>query len=163
MPKKQIKLVRHRAIKVAKFSAMNWILDRIRQLIAAYLQKPTSGHEPITPTDPYQMDLAPGSERQSSSKHVEANFDATPKEIGAEDGLKEIPGVTPRMLVAFAEHGIKSVEDLADCATDDLHGWRESKDGKSIRHSGILSRLRVSRKACEAIIMNARTKAGWFK
>jgi transcription termination/antitermination protein NusA len=67
------------------------------------------------------------------------------------------------MLVAFAEHGINSVEDIADCATDDLHGWTESKEGKTIRHAGILSRLRVSRKACEAIIMNARTKAGWFK
>ena len=142
---------------------MKWMLDRIRQLIAAYSQKRALGHEPIKPDDPYQTDLAPSSEPQSSSKHVEANFDATPKEIGVEDGLKDIPGVTTRMLVAFGEHGIKSVENLADCATDDLHGWRESKDGKTIRHSGILSRLRVSRKACEAIIMNARTKAGWFK
>jgi predicted flap endonuclease-1-like 5' DNA nuclease len=142
---------------------MKWMVDRIRHLIAAYLKKPASGHEPITPTDPYQTDLAPSSEPQSSSKHVEANFDATPKEIGVEDGLKDIPGVTTRMLVAFAEHGINSVEDLADCATDDLHGWREAKDGKTIRHAGILNRLRVSRKACEAIIMNARTKVGWFK
>jgi predicted flap endonuclease-1-like 5' DNA nuclease len=142
---------------------MKWMLDRIRHLIAAYLQKPASGHEPITPTDPYRTDLAPSSEPRRSSNHVEANLDARLKELDVEDGLKEIPGVTPRMLVAFAEHGIKSVEDLADCATDDLHGWRESKDGKTIRHAGILSRLRVSRKACEAIIMNARTKAGWFK
>ena len=162
-PQSQIKnkLVRHSAIKAAKFSAMKWMLDRIRQLIAAYSQKRASGHEPIKPDDPYQTDLAPSSEPQSSSKHVEANFDATPKEIGVEDGLKDIPGVT--MLVTFGEHGIRSIEDLADCATDDLEGWSESKDGKTIRHAGILSRLRVSRKACEAIIMNARTKAGWFK
>jgi hypothetical protein len=33
------------------------------------------------------------------------------------------------MLVAFGEHGIKSIEDLADCATDDLDGWNEFKDG----------------------------------
>jgi Helix-hairpin-helix domain len=142
---------------------MKWMLDRIRHLIAAYSQKPASGHEPIKPDNSHQTDLAPSSEPQSSSKHVEANLDARRKELGVEEGLEEIPGVTPRMLVAFAEHGIKSVEDLADCATDDLHGWRESKDGKTIRHAGILSHLRVSRKACEAIIMNARTKAGWFK
>jgi N utilization substance protein A len=37
------------------------------------------------------------------------------------------------MLVAFAEHGITSIEDLAACATDDLDGWSESKDGKTIR------------------------------
>ena len=65
------------------------------------------------------------------------------------------------MLVAFGEHGIKSIEDLADCATDDLDGWSESKDGKTIRHAGILDRFRVSRKDCEAI--NARIKAGWIK
>jgi N utilization substance protein A len=142
---------------------MKWMLDRIRHLIAAYLQKPASGHEPITPTDPYRTDLAPSLEPRRSSNNVDASLDARRKEPGVEEGLKKIPGVTPRMLVAFAEHGIKSVEDLADCATDDLHGWRESKDGITIRHAGMLSRFRVSRKACEAIIMNARTKAGWFK
>jgi predicted flap endonuclease-1-like 5' DNA nuclease len=162
-PKHQNNLVRHSALKAAKFSVMKWMLDRIRHLIAAYLQKPASGHEPITPTDPYQTDLAPSSEPRRSSNHVGTDLDARRKELGVEDGLKELPGVTPRMLVAFAEHGINSVEDLADCATDDLHGWTESKDGKTIRHAGILSRLRVSRKVCEAIIMNARTKAGWFK
>ncbi len=85
------------------------------------------------------------------------------KELGVEDALKDIPGVTPQMLVAFGEHGIKSIEDLADCATDDLDGWSESKAGKYIKHEGILERLRVSRKDCEAIIISARIKAGWIK
>ena len=68
-----------------------------------------------------------------------------------------------QMLVAFGEHGIKSIEDLADCATDDLDGWSESKDGKTIRHAGILDRCRVPREDCDAIILNARVKAGWIK
>ena len=97
------------------------------------------------------------------SEKINGNVDAYRKEFGVEKTLKDIPGITTPMLVAFAEHGINSVDDLADCATDDLHGWRESQDGKTIKHAGILSRLRVSGKACEAIIMNARTKAGWFK
>jgi N utilization substance protein A len=97
------------------------------------------------------------------SEARQANLDAKRKELGVDDGLKNIPGVTTRMLVAFGKHGIKSIEDLADCATDDLHGWSESKDDKTIRHVGILSRLRVPRKDCEAMIINARTKAGWFK
>jgi transcription termination/antitermination protein NusA len=29
------------------------------------------------------------------------------------------------MLVVLGEHGINSIEDLAGCATDDLHGWSE--------------------------------------
>ena len=142
---------------------MKWLLDRIGRLIAAQSQQPASGDEPITPADPHQTDLVPSSEPRRSSERIESNFDAKRKEPGVEDGLKDIPGVTTQMLVAFGEHGIKSIEDLADCATDDLDGWSESKDGQTIKHKGILDRFRVSRKDCEAIIMNARIKAGWIK
>ena len=142
---------------------MNWLLDRIGRLIAAYSQKPASSSEPITPPDPHQTDLVPSSEPRRSSDRIKANFDAKRKKLGVEDGLKDIPGVTTRMLAAFGKHGIKSIEDLAGCATDDLKGWSESKDGKTIRHPGILDRVRVSRKDCEAIIINARIKAGWIK
>jgi hypothetical protein len=31
---------------------MTWMLDRVGHLIAGYLQKPASGYEPFTPTDP---------------------------------------------------------------------------------------------------------------
>jgi hypothetical protein len=134
-----------------------------RALIAAYLQKPVSGYEPITHPDPHQTDLVPSFEPRRSSGRIEVNFDASRKELGVEDGLKDIPGVTTRMLIAFGKHGIKSIEDLADCATDDLNGWSETKDGKTIRHTGILGRFKVSRQDCEAMIINARTKAGWFK
>jgi hypothetical protein len=142
---------------------MKWLLDRIGRLFAAYSQKPASGYEPIIPADPRQTDLVPRSEPRRSPERIEANFDAKRKELGVEDGLKDIPGVTTRMLAAFGKHGIKSIEDLADCATDDLDGWSESKDGKTIRHKGILDRFRVSRKDCEAMIISARIKAGWIK
>jgi hypothetical protein len=142
---------------------MKWILDRIRRLIAAYSQKPASGHEPITPAGPHQTDLVPSSDPPRLSKHIETNLDAKRKELGVNRGLKDIPGVTTRMLAAFGKHGIKSIEDLADCVTDDLHGWSDTKDGKTIRHAGILDRFRVSRQDCEVMIINARTKAGWFK
>jgi hypothetical protein len=141
---------------------MKWLLDRIGRLFAAYSQKPASGYEPIIPADRRQTNLVPTSEPRRSDR-IELNFDAKRKELGVESGLKDIPGVTTRMLVAFGEHGIKSIEDLADCATDDLDGWSESKDGKTIRHKGILDRFKVSRKDCEAIIINARIKAGWIK
>jgi hypothetical protein len=141
---------------------MKSMFDRIRRLIAAYSQKPESGYELIIPADPHQTDLVPSSEPRRSSEHIEANFDAKRKELGVEDGLKNIPGVTTRMLAAFGKHGIKSIEDLADCATDDLSGWSESKDGQTIKHKGILDRFKVSRKDCEAMIISARIKAGWL-
>jgi len=92
---------------------------------------------------------------------IEAEFDAKRRELGVEDALKEVPGVTSRMLVAFGENGVKSVEDLAGCATDEVSGWSERKDGETIRHPGILDGFELTREDAEAIIMQARVKAGW--
>src|SRR6516225_9081081 len=77
--------------------------------------------------------LFTGAGEVAGSHRLEMNFDAKRKELGVEDSLKEVPGVTTRMLVAFGEHGIKSIEDLADCATDDLDGWSEAgrEDGQA--------------------------------
>jgi N utilization substance protein A len=66
------------------------------------------------------------------------------------------------MLVSFGENDIKTVEDLAGCATDDLAGWTERKDGEAVRRAGILDRFNLSREEAEAIIMQARVKAGWI-
>jgi hypothetical protein len=106
---------------------MKWMLDRIAHLIAVFLQKPASGYEPIIPADPHQTDLVPSADPQRSSERIKTSSDYKRKEIGVEDGLKDIPGVTTRMLIAFGKHGIMSIEDLADCATDDLNGWSETK------------------------------------
>jgi N utilization substance protein A len=151
-------------LKQLGFNPMEWILHRTGRLVAIPSQQSASSHEPITPVDPQQAASVPPSSqpRASSSQRTETTFDAKPKELGVEDRLKDIPGVTDQMLVTFGEHGITSIEDLAACATDDLDGWSESKDGKTIRHAGILDRLNLSREDCEAIIINARIKAGWI-
>jgi N utilization substance protein A len=91
----------------------------------------------------------------------EAELDAKRTELGVEDAVREVPGVTTRMMVAFGENGIKNVEDLAGCATDDLTGWTERKDGEVKREPGILDGFEVSREDAEAMIMQARLKAGW--
>ena len=92
---------------------------------------------------------------------IEAELDAKRAELGVEDTLKEIPGVTTAMLVKFGENGVKTVEDLAGCATDDLTGWTERKDGESKREPGILDGFEISREEAEGMIMQARLKAGW--
>jgi N utilization substance protein A len=92
---------------------------------------------------------------------VEAEYDAKRRELGVEDALKEVPGITTPMLVALGENGIKTVEDLAGCATDELAGWTERKDGENVRQPGILDGFDVSREEAEAIIMQARLKMGW--
>jgi transcription termination/antitermination protein NusA len=93
---------------------------------------------------------------------IEAELDAKRQELGVEDALKEVPGVTTAMLVKLGENGIKTVEDLAGCATDDLAGWTERKDGEPVRQAGILDSFDLTREEAEAIIMQARLKAGWI-
>src|ERR1017187_8109040 len=92
---------------------------------------------------------------------LEAELDAKRVELGVEDAVKEVPGVTTKVLVALGENGVKTVEDLAGCATDDLTGWTERKDGESKHEPGFLDGLDVSREDAEAMIMQARLKAGW--
>jgi N utilization substance protein A len=65
------------------------------------------------------------------------------------------------MLVKLGENGVKTVEDLAGCATDDLTGWTERKDGESKHEPGFFDGLDVSREDAEGLIMQARLKAGW--
>jgi N utilization substance protein A len=92
---------------------------------------------------------------------IEAELDAKRTELGVADELKEVPGVTTAMLVRFGENSVKTVEDLAGCATDDLVGWTERKDGETVREAGILDGFDLSREEAEAMVMQARLKAGW--
>jgi len=93
---------------------------------------------------------------------LEAELDARRQELGVSDDLKEVAGVTTAMLVKFGENGIKTVEDLAGCATDDLVGWSERKDGETTKHAGILDGFEISREEAETLIMTSRVKAGWI-
>ena len=95
-------------------------------------------------------------------ERIEAEFDEKRRELGVEDAVKEVSGVTSKMLVALGENGIKTVEDLAGCATDELIGWTERKDGENVRQPGILDGFELSRDEAEAVIMQARVKAGWI-
>ncbi|HRO50459.1 MAG TPA: transcription termination/antitermination protein NusA, partial [Hyphomicrobium sp.] len=95
----------------------------------------------------------------------EAERDARRRELGVADELAGVEGVNSAMLVAFGENGLKTLEDLADCATDDLVGWTErskDKDVEPVRHKGVLDGFDVSRKDAEDMIMSARVLAGWI-
>ncbi len=81
------------------------------------------------------------------------------KALGVSDALLEIDGLTPAMLVKLGEEGVKTLDDLAYCATDDLVGWRERKDGETVFHEGILTGD-LSAQEAEEIIMQARRKIG---
>jgi len=91
----------------------------------------------------------------------EIELDAKRKELGVDEALKTVPGITTKMLVHLGHDGIKTIEDLAGCATDDLVGWSERKDGETVKHAGIFDGFDLSREDAEGLIMQARIKAGW--
>jgi len=114
-------------------------------------------------SDTIETEPAPREPNRRWAKYTEADFEAQRIALGVADELRYIPDVTTLMLVAFGEQGIKSIEDLAGCATDDLCGWIEVGSGKVIRHDGILNCFKISRSECDAIILHARIKAGWIE
>ena len=66
--------------------------------------------------------------------------------------------------VALGEGGIKTLEDLAGCATDDLLGYYEvTKDKERVRVSGALEGFDLTPDDANAIIMTARVKVGWIE
>ncbi len=93
----------------------------------------------------------------------EAELDNRRRELGVADDLATVTGLTTAMLVALGENGVKTLEDFADCATDDLAGWNEKKDGSVTRHKGFLEGFEVSREDAEHMILDARIKAGWIE
>jgi N utilization substance protein A len=107
--------------------------------------------------------VTPSQRSQQSRKPTTTALDARRSALGVEDAVGNIPGVRASMLVAFGENGIKTVEDLAACATDDLIGWTEQSGGKVTAHRGILGDTALSRGECDASILEARVGAGWIE
>ncbi|MEM9617392.1 MAG: transcription termination factor NusA [Pseudomonadota bacterium] len=83
------------------------------------------------------------------------------KELGVDDDLIDFGGLDLKMVVTLGENDVKSVEDLAGCATDDLTGWTERVDGERKHYDGMLEAYKVTADEAEGLIMQARLKAGW--
>ncbi len=86
------------------------------------------------------------------------------KALGVEDAVLEVEGVTPAMAVTLGEGGIKTLEDLAGAATDDLLGYYEvNKEKERVRIPGALEGFNLSSDDANAIIMKARVQMGWIE
>ena len=93
---------------------------------------------------------------------IEAEHNARRNELGVLDELREIPGITTAMMVKLGEDDVKSIEDFAGYASDDLVGWKERKDGETRSYKGVLDEFGISKADAEQMIMAARLKAGWI-
>ena len=84
-------------------------------------------------------------------------------ELGVEDGVLEIEGVTLPMAVRFGENEIKTVEDVAGLVPDDLNGYSEYKNGERIHEEGMIEDMKLSEEEATSLIMQARVAAGWIE
>jgi transcription termination/antitermination protein NusA len=75
-------------------------------------------------------------------------LDEKRREMGVEDAVAEVGGFSPAMLVALGDKGVKSLDDLADLAGDEL--------------IEILGTDAVDEDTANAVILAARQSAGWF-
>ena len=92
-----------------------------------------------------------------------AEYDAKRRELGVEDSLLEVEGVTLPMAVALGEGDVKTVEDLAGLVPDDIRGYYETKGAERVREPGILESFNLSPEDAERLIMRARVVAGWIE
>ena len=78
------------------------------------------------------------------------------KELGVEESLINLKGMTQGMLVILGQKNIKKISDFADLSSDELIGGFDEIKGKKIRIDGYLEEFSLSRKEADELIMSAR-------
>ena len=99
--------------------------------------------------------------RENLDKQAAA-LDAQRIELGVEDGVLDVEGVTLPMAVALGEAGVKTLEDLADLSTDEIRGAYEQRPEGRVRVPGVLEQFGLSQEDAEGLILRARVAAGWI-
>ncbi|MEQ9506541.1 MAG: transcription termination factor NusA [Hyphomonas sp.] len=86
------------------------------------------------------------------------------RELGVEDDVMELEGMTPSFAVKLGQEGVKTVEDVAGLVPDDITGYREpGPDGKPVWVEGILKKGEMRKDDAQMFIMKARVVAGWIE
>ncbi|SDE60334.1 transcription termination factor NusA [Kordiimonas lacus] len=74
------------------------------------------------------------------------------REMGVSDDLADVEGLTPQMLVKLGEDEVKTLEDFAGCAADEL----------TSKEDGILRDFSLTEDEASDMIMSARVVLGWI-
>jgi transcription termination/antitermination protein NusA len=83
------------------------------------------------------------------------------RELGVEDSLVNFEGLTPQMVEALAEDGIKTLEDFATCADWELAGGWTTVKGERVKDDGLLEKFSMSLEEAQHLVMTARVQLGW--
>ena len=78
------------------------------------------------------------------------------KELGVEESLINLKGITQGMLVILGQKNIKKLKDFAELSSDELIGGFDEIKGKKIRIDGYLEEFSLSRDEANQLIMSAR-------
>tara|TARA_Y100000591_G_scaffold202589_1_gene175353 strand:- start:3919 stop:5472 length:1554 start_codon:yes stop_codon:yes gene_type:complete len=78
------------------------------------------------------------------------------KDLGLENKLIELPGLTPGMLVTLGEQKILTLNDFADLASDELTGTFDVINGEKVKIKGYLEDFALTRQEADSLIMSAR-------
>ncbi len=95
---------------------------------------------------------------------VAAANEARRLELGVEDAVMDLPGMTPHFAMRLGEEGIKTVDDVAGLVPDEITGSREpGPDGKPVWVEGILKKGEMRKDDVQLFVMQARVAAGWVE
>ena len=78
------------------------------------------------------------------------------KELGMEDTLVNLKGITQGMLVLLGQRNIKKLKDFAELSSDELIGGFDEIKGKKVKIDGYLEEFSLSREEADQLIMAAR-------
>jgi N utilization substance protein A len=80
---------------------------------------------------------------------------------GVEQSLIDFEGLTPQMLAALGDDGVKTLEDFATCADWELAGGWTTVNGERSKDDGVLEPFEVSLEEAQTMVMTARVMLGW--
>ena len=86
---------------------------------------------------------------------------ARARELGVEDSLVNFEGLTPQMIEALADDGVKTLEDFATCADWELAGGWTTVEGERVKDDGVLEKFDVDLAEAQNMVMTARIMLGW--
>jgi transcription termination/antitermination protein NusA len=102
----------------------------------------------------FEEDLVIELQRRAND-HLQAEARAADKkrvELGVADAVADIEGLTPQMLVKLGEEEVKTLEDFAGCAADEL----------TSKEDGILRSFPLTEEDASNMVMTARVVLGWI-
>lgn len=133
--------------------------ETLAQLLAA---EGFSDYEEVAYVEPEELTAIEGfdeglvAELQSRAMDAIENkrkeADKKRKELGVSDDLAKMKGLEPAMLVTLGENGVKTMEDFAGFAADELVS----------PFDGILKDTGLTEAEASDMIMTARVKVGWI-